>query len=89
MGFEEFMETYGSGLLLFIIMLGYIFLKKFLTQKRMDNRKNCFDEPEEIARLSIAEYRKKNPEMLIRFSNVTTIKELITHQMARIVSVVS
>ena len=89
MGFESFMETYGSVLLLFILILGYLLLKRFLTNKRMENRRNVFEEPEEIARLSIDQMKKKTPDLLLRYGNLTVLKELIVYQVSSIKAVIS
>ena len=82
------MESYGSVMLLFILILGYLFLKKFLTNKRMDNRRNVFEEPEEIARMSIDQMKKKSPDLLLRYGNLSTLKELIVYQVSSIKAVV-
>ncbi len=89
MSFESAMETYGSVALLFILILGYLLLKRFLTNKRMENRRNVFEEPEEIARLSIDQMKKKTPDLLLRYGNLSTTKELVVYQVSNIRGVVS
>ena len=49
-GLMEFFETYGSFFMLGIIVLGFILLKRLLANRRFENIKNVFEEPEPIAR---------------------------------------
>lgn len=83
----EFLENHASYILLFIIIIGYLFLKKVLTEKRFKNRQFVFDDPYEVAQLTVKEYQKKNPEMLVSLGNLTKIKELTDFIVAKILSV--
>src|SRR3990167_6658097 len=82
-----FLEKYASFLLIFGVGVLYLIGKKFLSEKRFENRKNLYEPPEEIARLTIESYRKKNPEMLTRFANLSIIKELVNYCVTNILNV--
>jgi hypothetical protein len=86
MDWSAILEKYSSFGILFILVVGYLWLKKALTQKRVENRRNVFEEPEPIARLTVQRLKKQNPEMLVRLSNTTIIKELILFNAATIIS---
>jgi hypothetical protein len=82
-----FEGNYGGVVILFVLIMGYLLLKKYLMTKGFENRKNVYDPPEEIARLTLQSLRKKNPDMVIRFANPSIIKELVGFNMAMIENV--
>lgn len=84
---RQFLESYGSYLLLFFIIIGYLFLKKFLTTKRFSNFQYFYDNPEEVARMMVKTYQKKNPQMLVSLSNLETIKNILDMIVAQILTV--
>lgn len=83
----DFLFKYASFFLLFGVGILYLVSKKFLAEKRFENRKNMFDPPEQIARLTIESYKKKSPEMLTRFGNLSVLKELVNYSLTNIVAV--
>lgn len=84
---REFFENYGSYGLLFFILMAYLLLKRFLTKKRFENTQFYFDEPEEVARLMVKEYKVKNPDMIIGLSNLEKMKDMISFITAKLLSV--
>lgn len=84
---REFFEKYGSYAIMFLIVVGYLILKSFLTKKRQANTQYFFDNPEEVARLMVKEYKKKNPEMLIGLSNLEKMKDMISFISAKLMAV--
>jgi hypothetical protein len=87
MSLTQILEDHASYVLLFIIIAGYLFLKKVLTEKRFENRQYLFDDPYQVARLTIETYEKKNPEMLMSLSNVSKIKGMIDYLVAKMLAV--
>lgn len=87
MSLLQYLEDHASYVLLFIIIIGYLFLKKVLTEKRFKNRQYMFDDPYEIAKLMVEQYQKKNPEALISLGNVSKMKEMIDFLVAKILAV--
>lgn len=76
---DSFFGKYSSYIFLLAIVLGYLLLRKILMNKRLDNRKNVYEDCETIARLSCDRLKKQSPEVIAQYSNVKNIQELIAY----------
>lgn len=79
-----------AGTLLVVVGMVALMLiiKGFLLSMAYDKRKNMFVEPDELAKRSIKEYKKKNQaKQLFKFRDFEQIKQLFEYHLANLLRV--